>query len=173
MSDHGARRRYETDLTDAQWAQLQAVLPHPGERRGRGRPREADLRRVIDALLYMNRTGCQWRLLPHDFPAWWVVRYYFDTWQTDGTWERINDALRRQVRVAAGRNPEPSAAIIDSRSVKTTEVGGERGFDGGNKDQRPQGPYRHRYVRQPATGVGPSRRPGGRDGGGVVAGRGV
>jgi putative transposase len=147
------RRGYETDLTDAQWAVLAPLLRPPAERRGPGRPMEVDLRRVVDALLYMNRTGCQWRLVPSDFPAWWTVRYYFDKWQRDGTWERINDALRRQVRVQAGRAPEPTAGIIDSRSVKTTEVGGERGFDAGKKNQRAQGPHYHRHRGEPAAGV--------------------
>src|SRR5262249_33506680 len=94
---HGAppeRRGYSTDLTDAQWQVLQDLLPQAPARRGRGRPREVDLRQILNALFYMNRTACQWRLLPHDFPAWWTVRYYFDKWQQDGTWERLNDRLR-------------------------------------------------------------------------------
>ena len=166
------RRGYETDLTAEQWSALAHVLPQPAARRGPGRPMEVDLRRVIAALLYMNRTGCQWRLLPRDFPAWWTVRYYFDKWQRDGTWERINDALRRDVRAAAARNPEPSAGAIESRSVKTTEVGGERGFDGGKKSQRTQGPHRRRYAGPSAAGVGAPSRPGRWRGGALVAGRG-
>src|SRR3712207_9545296 len=136
------QRRYETDLTEGQWREVARLLRPQQERRGPGRPTEVDLRRVLDALFYMNRTGCQWRLLPQDFPAWGAVRYYFDKWQADGTWERVNDALRRAARWDAGREPEPTAAVIDSQSVKTTEVGGDHGYDGGKKGQRAQTAYR-------------------------------
>src|SRR6266508_3720310 len=112
-------RGYATDLTDAQWAIVAALLPR---RTGRGRPARVDLRRVIEALLYWDRTGCQWRLIPADFPYWGTVRYYFDKWTADGTWARLNAALAKRVRHKAGREPEPSAAILDSQTVKTTEI---------------------------------------------------
>ena len=115
------RRRYPSDLTDAQWARLAPLLPpvRPG-----GRPRAHPLREVIDALRYVLRGGIAWRALPHDYPPWQTVYHYFRMWRLDGTWERLNDELRVLVRERAGRHAQLSAAILDSQSVKTTEKGG-------------------------------------------------
>jgi putative transposase len=120
------RRRYPSDLTDAQWARLEPSLPavRPG-----GRPRAHPLREVIDALRSMLRGGIAWRALPHDYPPWQTVYHSFrawrlDAWRLDGTWERLNDELRVLVRERAGRNAQPSAGILDSQSAKTTAKGG-------------------------------------------------
>jgi putative transposase len=131
---------YPTDLTDRQWDCIKDLIP--AAKRG-GRPRSLDMRHLINAILYIVVSGCQWRMLPKDYPKWQSVYHYFRIWRDDGTWQRIHDTLRAEVRRQAGRHKHPTAGCLDSQSVKTSQVRGVRGFDSG---KRIKGRKRHLLV---------------------------
>jgi len=155
-------KRYPTDLTDAQWRRLEPLIPKakPG-----GRPRSTDMREALNAMFYIARSGCAWRMLPKDFPPWRTVYEFFAQWRDDGTWEAMNAALRAEVRLAAGREAEPSIAVLDSQSVKTTDRGGEAGYDAGKKNIRPKAAPPRGYARAGDGGGGAfGRRAGSRRG---------
>jgi transposase len=129
-----ARSSYPSDLTEEEWFQIQPLLP--------GRKSKTSKREILNAILFVLRTGTQWRYLPHDFPPWQNVYDFFRRWTRRGVFARINDALREKVRVREGKKAEPTAAIIDSQSAKTTETGSGKGFDAGKKNQGYQTPHR-------------------------------
>lgn len=131
---------YPTDQTDRQW---QCIMPLIPQAKAGGRPRSSDMRQVINAILYIVVTGAQWRMLPTDYPKWQTVYHYFRRWRDDGTWQRIHDTLRAEVRQQAGRHKHPTAGCLDSQSVKTTQVPGDRGYD---KGKNVNGRKRHLVV---------------------------
>jgi transposase len=128
------RTSYPTDLTDEQWQGIVRLVPQvkPG-----GRPAKYTRREIVNAIFHQTRNGGTWRGLPHDLPPYRIVFHYFRLWQKDGTWNRIHDCLRMRVRQSVGKKPKPTAAILDSQSVKTTEQGGPKGYDAGKKNRGP------------------------------------
>ena len=146
---------YPSDLTDAQWARLAPLL---ATERGPGHPQEYSLRAIVNANLYLLRSGCQWRMLPRDSPRWGAVRYHCDLWRRAGTWGRALAAPREPAREAAGRAPTPTGGVLDSQGVRASEAAAEVGVDGGERGARAQAPSRRGHAGASAGGGGDARR---------------
>jgi putative transposase len=151
------RKPYPTDLTDDQWQRLEPLLPRPKSGGPAGGRPARDTRAVLDALFYHLRAGGAWRMLPHDFPPWQTVYHRFRQWRLDGTWQRVHDRLREDVRIEAGAPPAPQTGRVDSQTVKTSHRGGPKGYDGGKKDRRPQAVHHGGLAGAGVGGAGDGR----------------
>ncbi len=129
------RKRYPSDMTDAQWERLERFLPSSSLT---GRPRKDSLRDILDGYWYCLRTGCSWRMIPHDLPAWATIYSQVRRWKNAGVWQKIHDSIREESRIEAGRPTEPSAGALDSQTVKSADHAGIRGYDAGKKNRRAQ-----------------------------------
>ena len=146
---------YDSDLTDAQWARLDPLLPRA---QGSGHKQEIPLRSIVNACLYILRTGCQWRMLPRDYPKWQIVYYHFAKWRRTHVWQDVLSALREQDRLTAGREAAPSMVIVDSQSTKTTEMGGDVGYDAGKKNEGAEAAHRAGHAGHAGGDTGARRK---------------
>jgi len=123
------RKRYTSDLTDQQWTLIEPLIP-----KAKTKPRKHCIREILNAIFYLQKNGCSWRDIPHDFPHWAACRYYYDEWKKTEGWQRVTHILSQQYRESVGKDADPSVLLVDSQSVKTTFTGGTKGYDGGKKN---------------------------------------